>query len=337
MKPFHKKCTPLLTLLILSLYPSCTNYTIPGDDLSDDPGNLIAGGCSAETISYEGDIVTILENNCIACHNSGSAAGGYDYSDYDALLISIANGSFMGSIEGRTGYSPMPPANTLNECAINSLKVWIGSVDLDGISTQVLTPGTELNSSCDPDTVYFRNTILPLLVSSCGTSNCHDQESHRDGIILTDYRSIINTGKIKPGNPGDSELYESLTDDEDDLMPPPPMPALSEDQISAVKKWIRQGALDNECQEDCETVDVTFSGNIWPVMETYCTGCHSNSNPSGGVVIENYTDVVTLAEKGTLMGTITYESGYHPMPPNAQLDPCRITQLEQWIDLNYPE
>ena len=68
----------------------------------------------------------------------------------------------------------------------------------------------ESQSNCDPDTVYFQNTILPLVVSSCATTGCHDKNSHRDGIILTDYSSIIRTGEIKPGDPGDSEFFESL-------------------------------------------------------------------------------------------------------------------------------
>ena len=72
---------------------------------------------------------------------------------------------------------------------------------------------TEISSNCDPDTVYFRNSILPLVVSSCATTGCHDQASHKDGIILTDYSSILNTGEIKAGDPGDSEFFESLTDD----------------------------------------------------------------------------------------------------------------------------
>ena len=96
-----------------------------------------------------------------------------------------------------------------------------------------ISPVDPLVSTCDPDTVYFQNTILPLVVSSCATTGCHDRESHRDGIILMDYASIIQTGKIKPGNPGDSEFFESLTDSDDDLMPPPPYDPLNSDQITA--------------------------------------------------------------------------------------------------------
>lgn len=59
---------------------------------------------------------------------------------------------------------------------------------------------------------HQNNSILPLVVSSCGTTGCHDQDSHKDGIILTDYPSIIRTGKIKPGDPNDSEFFETLTE-----------------------------------------------------------------------------------------------------------------------------
>jgi mono/diheme cytochrome c family protein len=333
----HGKCTPLISLFIVLFSYSCTNYTIPGDDPPGDPGDLLLQECPEDEVTYEGEIVSILQEHCIACHNSGSPAGGYDYSDYDMTLASIAEGSLQGSISGTGDWSPMPPGNFLDECSIRMIDAWIVTLDLEGIVIPVDDPGNGLNSTCDPDTVYFRNTVLPLVVSSCGTRGCHDRESHRDGIILTDYASIITTGKIKPGDPGDSEFFESLTDKDDDLMPPPPQNPLSEEQISLLERWILQGAKDNQCVEGCDTSDITFSAAIWPIMETYCNGCHTSGSPAGGVIIEDYDDVVTLANEGSLMGTIRYEAGYNPMPTNQKLDPCRIDLIQQWIQKGYPE
>ena len=68
-------------------------------------------------------------------------------------------------------------------------------------------PESSVTTLCDPDTVYFGNSILPLVVSSCATTGCHNERSHRDGIILTDYNTILTTGKIKPGDPNDSEFF----------------------------------------------------------------------------------------------------------------------------------
>ena len=192
-------------------------------------------------------------------------------------------------------------------------------------------------STCDPDTVYFQNTILPLVVSSCATTGCHDQASHKDGVILTDYASIIKTGEIKPGDPKDSEFFETLTDDGDDLMPPPPYDPLSSEQIQLIRTWIEQGAKNNACIDGCDTTSVTFSGQVWPMMEAYCTGCHSASAPGGGIVIASYSDMVALAENGSLMGSIRWEAGYAKMPTNQMLSECNINVLQTWIDNGFPE
>ncbi len=193
------------------------------------------------------------------------------------------------------------------------------------------------SSSCDPDTVYFQNTILPLVVSSCATTGCHDQASHRDGVILNDYASIINTGEIKPGDPEDSEFFESLTDDGDDLMPPPPYNPLNSEQIQLIRTWITQGAKNNACSDGCDTTNVTFSGQVWPMMESYCVGCHRASAPGGGIIIASYADMVSLAENGSLMGSILWENGYAKMPTNQQLSECNISLLQKWIDEGFPE
>jgi hypothetical protein len=195
----------------------------------------------------------------------------------------------------------------------------------------------QVSSTCDPDTVYFSNDILPLVVSSCGTTGCHDKDSHKDGVILTDYASIIRTGGIKPGDPSDSEFMETLNDDGDDLMPPPPNDPWSSEQIEMMRQWIAQGAQNNACSDGCDTSNVTFSGQIWPMMESYCTGCHSASAPGGGIVIAGYEDMVALAENGSLMGSIRYEDGYAPMPTNQMLSDCNISLLQLWIDDGFPE
>ena len=203
------------------------------------------------------------------------------------------------------------------------------------VSEPVFEPTTV--STCSPDTVYFQNTILPLVVSSCGTTGCHDQGSHKDGVILTDYTSIIKTGEIKPGDPNDSEFFETLSDDDDDLMPPPPYDPLSSEQINLIRQWIEQGAKNNACNDGCDTTNATFSGQIWPMMESYCTGCHSATNPGGGIVIADYTDMLGLAGDGSLMGSIRWEAGYANMPMNQQLSECNINLLQKWIDDGFPE
>lgn len=199
------------------------------------------------------------------------------------------------------------------------------------------TSGSEPQSDCDPDTIYFQNTILPLIVSSCATSGCHDKESHRDGIILTDYSSIMRTGEIKAGDPDDSEFFESLTDSGDDLMPPSPMDPLSGDQIQKLETWILQGAKNNECFEGCDSTNASFAGVIWPMMEQNCTGCHNAGYPGGGIVIEGKDDLVALAKNGSLMGSVRWEPAYARMPISKQLSDCDIGLLQKWMDEDYTD
>jgi hypothetical protein len=201
-------------------------------------------------------------------------------------------------------------------------------------------PGLETvdqGSSCNPDTAYFWNDVLPLVVSSCATTGCHDQTTHREGVMLVDYASIIRTGGIKPGDPDDSEFFEVLTEKGEDRMPPRPYEPLSSSQIQLIREWILQGAQENRCNTACDTTGVTFSGMVWPMLQTWCTGCHSPGNPAGGVVIADYADVVSLAWDGRLMGSIRYDEGYAKMPMNQQLSDCNILLLEKWIEDGFPE
>jgi len=326
----------LLPALFFSL---CVFNLCTKEHFAPYPGveDAILNNCNLQEVSYEGTILPILQDNCIGCHNSTSPAGGYDYSDYDMLLRSVADGSLLGTIRNEEGFSPMPPGRHLDGCMIVRISVWIDSLAVDSIPPVDSIPDDDIVSNCDPDTVYFQNSILPLVVSSCATTGCHDAVSHKHGVILTDYASIIKTGKIKPGDPDDSEFLETLTDNGDDLMPPPPMSPFDDDQISMIRKWILQGAKNNSCEDGCDTTNVTFNGAIWPMMQKYCTGCHSAGNPSGGIIIGNYADLVALGNNGSLLGSVRYEQGYAAMPTNQQLSDCNISLIEKWIKEGYPE
>ena len=72
----------------------------------------------------------------------------------------------------------------------------------------VLNPSTPSNVTCSPDTVYFQQTILPLITSNCAMSGCHDAISHKEGVILTDYAHIRAYSSTT--NPAGSSLYRSV-------------------------------------------------------------------------------------------------------------------------------
>lgn len=150
----------------------------------------------------------------------------------------------------------------------------------DEVVGPVLPPDQNGENDCHPDTVYFQQSILPLLIQSCGVVGCHDPGTAQDGVVLTDYTSIINTGDVRPGRPDNSDLFEAITDDdEDDRMPPPPRDRLTADQIKTIETWILQGALNNSCEPDCDPDLSSFSGQVWPTIQQHCLNCHSGANP----------------------------------------------------------
>lgn len=287
--------------------------------------------CDTIDVTYQGTVFPILQAKCIDCHSGAVPAGNLDFNNYDHVAFVAQNGALKGSLNHEAGFEPMPKdGNKLDDCSIQQIGIWIRDTTFDD-------PGGG-GHPCDPDTVYFQNEILPLILSSCATTNCHDKLTDEQDILLVDYASIIQYGKIKPGDPNDSELYEKIIDtDPDDRMPPPPANPLTNEQKNSIKKWIEQGALNNSCEEECDTTNVTFSETIWPVIELNCFGCHSGPEPSGNILLVDYNSVAVQANNGKLFGAVNHDTGFEPMPKNApKLSDCKIDQIKIWIEDGTP-
>lgn len=85
----------------------------------------------------------------------------------------------------------------------------------------------------------------------------------------------------------------------------------------------------------CDTVSVTFTGTIEPMLSSNCWSCHSDANAAfgGGVKMQSLADVKTNAVKA--LAAINH-TGPKPMPPNGKLKPCQVTQFDIWIKKGLP-
>ena len=185
---------------------------------------------------------------------------------------------------------------------------------------------------CSPDTVYFKQTILPLVTSNCAKSGCHDAISHKEGVVLTDYTNIMR--EVKVSSPASSDLYKCLNKTGDERMPPAPAAEFSLSNKALLLKWIQQGAKNNSCSNtaNCDTVNVTYNASVAPILKTYCVGCHSATSPSAGVDLSTFAGVKVQAANGRLIGSITHAVGYKPMPSStSKLGSCEINQIQVWI------
>lgn len=198
--------------------------------------------------------------------------------------------------------------------------------------------GNGNNLPCDSDSVYFNMQILPFLIANCAQSGCHDAASHQDGVTITSYQTLMNSGIIVVGDPNDGDLIDVITEtDPDKRMPPPPAALLSSQQIQLIQTWIAQGAQNLNCDGGCDTTNVTFSAVIKPIIQNKCQGCHQGTSPGGGVNLSTYLGVQGSAIDGSLMGTIQHLAGWSAMPKNTtRLPDCDIAKIRIWVDAGAP-
>jgi hypothetical protein len=242
---------------------------------------------------------------------------------------------------------------TICSCLLTLSFIWIASckhdVDLPAASADSTgtgngggtggggTGGTGGTVTCNPDTAYFQQMVLPIFVSNCSLSGCHDVASHQDGIVLTNYAGV--RAEVKPGDLNDSEIWEKINEtNPSDRMPPPPRNPLPQAQKDIIKKWILQGARNNSCEASaCDSANVTYSGTIKSIIAAKCQGCHSGSAPANGYDFTQYSVLKARVTEGKLWGAINHLPGYSPMPKNGnKLSSCELTQFRKWIDAGAP-
>lgn len=194
---------------------------------------------------------------------------------------------------------------------------------------------------CNPDTAYFVNDILPIMISNCAMSGCHDAQTKADGVQLTSYATIMQSGTVRAGDPNESDLYEVLIESRDDKrMPQPPYPRLDAAKIELVRKWIQQGAQNNACLDnagECDTINMTYTSHIAPIINSNCTGCHSGNNPSGNVLLTNYNQVASVASNGLLLAVVSHSPGVAAMPPGNRLSDCNVNKIKAWANQGRPQ
>ena len=92
-------------------------------------------------------------------------------------------------------------------------------------------------------------------------------------------------------------------------------------------------ALYPSLSASCDTLNVTFSGTVAPLLNSNCYSCHSNATAASfgnNIKLENYTDVKTNAV--AVKGSINFMGTYSHMPKNGgQLKACSLRQFDIWV------
>ena len=325
MKPdkIYLSLAILIIFTTFSWFTSCTH---------------LANIANIPEICFTGDVLPIFINNCAisGCHDGGGRESRMALNNYADISREVVPGNPNGSslyqaIITKWG-NMMPPKQPLSEQNRTIIRVWIEQ----GAAQTVCTDTTGTGGGTGGGGSYvaracFTRDILPVIVSYCATTGCHDATSHKEGYNYTTYTNIMNS--VTPRNPGASRLYTVITSSRgESKMPPSNSPQLSTAQIDSIGKWIGYGALNETCGEVCDTINpVTFSGTIWPIMQTSCTGCHTGASPGGGIALANYANVQAVAANGSLINSLT-GTGVPKMPLSGALSTCQIREFEIWVN-----
>lgn len=184
------------------------------------------------------------------------------------------------------------------------------------------------------NSVCFESEVLPIFQSNCTQSGCHNAIDREDGYDLTNYAGIVKKG-IKAGDFSNSKMYQVLVRSVE-VMPAKPFNRLSDAQIETIALWIQQGAENttNCAPAGCDTTNVTFSGSVLPILNTYCNGCHAGSAPSADIDLSTWANTMPSVTNGSLLGSIEFSSSYSAMPKGgSQLSDCNISVIRKWIEL----
>src|ERR1043165_3349153 len=110
------------------------------------------------------------------------------------------------------------PVNTADSTGTINTGGTAGGNDTTGNNNGGNTGGNNGNGGTTEDTsLCFERDILPIFLSNCAKSGCHDAASHEEGYILDSYNNIMNTGDddgIVPFDAYESEIYEAITEDD---------------------------------------------------------------------------------------------------------------------------
>lgn len=179
----------------------------------------------------------------------------------------------------------------------------------------------------------FTENVLPIFVSNCAMSGCHNSKDREAGFDLTTYDGIMKGVKSK--HPLLSDVYNVIKGN-NPSMPKGKYAKLSAKDVSTIKLWISMGAQNTSNCTNCDTSNFTFT-RVNTIMETWCVGCHNSNSKGGGFDLSSYDGVVTATDNNKLLGSLQHLPGYIPMPQSgAKLQDCEISAIEKWINAGHP-
>lgn len=101
---------------------------------SKESADKLAGNTSCDTtnVSYSGQVLPILQDNCYSCHSGSNPVSGIELSDFSVLQIHVKNGDLKSAVTHTGSVVPMPYGlPMLPSCELNTIVAWVNQGALD--------------------------------------------------------------------------------------------------------------------------------------------------------------------------------------------------------------
>ncbi|MEP6795148.1 MAG: hypothetical protein ABJB16_12530 [Saprospiraceae bacterium] len=89
----------------------------------------------------------------------------------------------------------------------------------------------------------------------------------------------------------------------------------------------------------CDTMNVTYSGTVLPIIQQNCYDCHSDANVGvSQIPLEGYAFIIVKINDGKLVKAIRHTGEVTPMPKDRpSLSECDIQKIEKWVSDGAPD
>ncbi len=304
---------------------------------------------SAQTLTFEKDVLPIFKANCVGCHGEMDPEAGLSLLQLSKVLHGSEHGPVVAA--GKPGESkliqlvtgqakphmPPQPLLPLLEEEIETLRQWIAqSAELKSDAPVKAAevkqePVTEKEESPKPEPEpipepkpepekkkeapkqkqvakvephsgpNFEKEIQPIFNNNC--VGCHGNTDPQAGLKLLSLEDLKNGSTngdvVVMGQPEKSKLLQLVRADGKPKMPPNPLPALSDEQVALIEKWIASGADSSEPKQEEKPV-VLVESTPAEKPEIDMNADITPSGPVGAVAFHPIQPVVAIGRLHTV-------------------------------------
>lgn len=89
--------------------------------------------------------------------------------------------------------------------------------------------------------------------------------------------------------------------------------------------------------QNCDTsATITYANRIEGIIQNNCavSGCHTGTSPTGGLFLDTYNQVKTIADDGRLTDRALVQQD---MPPSSPLSNCEMEAIQRWVNAGSPQ